>query len=69
MRTDSGHFKHGVNRPRAAAAGGQVRVATAGPYAINQTITSPQFDRRAAMPPGTKGSLMGPQVVLEGMRA
>lgn len=53
----------------AAAAGGQVRVATAGRYAINQTITSPQFDRRAAMPPGTKGSLMGQQVVLEGMRA
>lgn len=53
----------------AAAAGGQVRVATAGRYTINQTTTNPQFDRRAAMPPGTKGSTVGQQVLLEGMRA
>lgn len=52
----------------AAAAGAQVRVATAGKYTINQSTTNPQFDRRTATPQGSKGSTMGQQAVLEGLR-
>ncbi|MDZ7862683.1 hypothetical protein [Acidovorax sp.] len=51
----------------AVALGQQVKVATAGKLTMNQTLTSPAFDRRASTPPGTKGMTLGNNAVLNGI--
>jgi len=44
-----------------------VRVATAGKFATTQSFTSPEFDRRSATPPGTRGVAIGNTAILGGL--
>ncbi len=57
----------GVAQSAATAVGQSVRVATAGKFAMNQVLASPSFDRRASIPPGTKGMTIGNVAILNGI--
>ncbi|CAN7268600.1 hypothetical protein LJR066_001142 [Acidovorax sp. LjRoot66] len=49
------------------AAGTVVRVATTGKFLSTQSFSGPAFDRRTAVPPGTRGVAVGNSAILGGL--